>query len=121
MVALGGKYNDAELRRMYEIEKLSTPEISARDGRSATTINSRLKNMGVTMRTLKETTRAHAEKVMIPIPPRWELIAFIQKNYTVHTLCEHYKKVLNRPISTTTVRRWLVKLGLDDLMSKTYK
>jgi len=100
-MGLPPRISQAELRRLYEQERLTPAEIGVRVGRSGRTIRGWLQQAGIPLAPHRERPRRH------PPPATTDLRrCYYQENLTAAELAARYG------VSASTARRWLRDAGL---------
>jgi transposase len=100
-MGLSRRVSQAELRRLYEHERLTPAEIGARVGRSGRTVRVWLQQAGIALRPYRERPRRHRP------PADTELRrCYDEEGLTAAQLAARYK------VSASTARRWLRDAGI---------
>jgi transposase len=100
-VGVTRRVSPAELRRLYEQQRLVPAEIGERVGVSGRTVRTWLQQLGVPLRPKHERRRRH-----LPPTPAQLRRRYLADDLSIGQLAAHYG------VSASTVRRWLKNAGI---------
>ena len=95
------RVSPAELRRLYEQQRLVPAEIGERVGVSGRTVRAWLQRLGIPLRPQPERRRRH-----LPPTPAQLRRRYLADGWSIGQLADRYG------VSTSTVRRWLQDAGI---------